>query len=229
MENLTNLVIQYKQSKNKQIIDKIYSELKNTVRQKTQFIYYAKWYPMNLYHKCKYCRNCDKLNNVPKSEHNIICKDCNICKCIKGFFNLKKHNLCDFEDVENDIWLEIMRVIENFDITKDFNTYLFSCLWEFVPTFITKDFIKSLSHKSLTQQDDKGNEYEIDVAIEEKIDPLFTPEAILKVCETKREKEVVNLFLNDKTMTQEKAGKKLKISHQAISLILTKLQNRLLK
>jgi len=229
MENITNLVIQYKQSKNKQIMDKIYLELKTTIRQKTQFIYYAKWYPMNLYHKCKYCRNCDKLNNVPKSEYSIICKDCHTCKCIKGFFNLRKNNLCDPEDVENDIWVEIMRVIENFDITKDFNSYLFSCLWEFVPSFITKDFIKSLSHKSLSQQDEGGNEYEIDMPVEEEIEPIISSEDILKVCETDREKEVVNLFLNDKKMTQEKAGKKLKISHQAISLILAKLQNRLIK
>jgi RNA polymerase sigma factor (sigma-70 family) len=228
MINLTNLVIQYKKTKNQAIIDKIYIELKTTIQQKARFIYYAKFYPLNLYHPCKYCRSCDKLNNVPKGEHSIICKDCEVCRCIKGFFNLKKDNLCEFEDVENDIWLEVLRVIENFDITKDFNTYLFSCLWEFVPTFITKDYVKSLSNKSLTKTDDEGNEAEIDIP-DEQAETKLSLEEILKECKSKREKELLNLFLNDKSMTQEKAGEILGISQQAISLIFNKLQEKLKK
>ena len=182
----------------------------------------------NLYHPCKYCRNCNKLNGVPKEEHNIICKDCDVCKCIKGFFNLKRDNLCEYEDIENDIWLEVLRVIENFDITKDFNIYLFSCLWEFIPTFITKSFVKSLLNKSLIRIDGEGNEIEIDIS-EEKTEPKLSLEENLKVCKTKREREVINLFLNDNKMTQEKAGKILGISHQAISLIFNKLQQKLKK
>lgn len=226
MINLTELVKQYKEIKNKTILDKIYLELKSTIQQKAKFIYYAKFYPLNLYHPCKYCRNCDKLNNIPREEHNTICKDCEICRCIKGWFNLRKDNLCDYEDVENDIWLEVLRVIENFDMTKNFNTYLFSCLWEFVPTFVTKDFIKSLSNKSLTQKDKEGNETEVDIS-EEKEEPKLSLEDILKVAKTKREKELINLFLTDKKMTQEKAGKLLGITQQAISLIFNKLQKRL--
>jgi RNA polymerase sigma factor (sigma-70 family) len=226
MLNLTNLVKEYKQTKNKQIKEQICTELKSTIQDKARFIYYAKFYPLNLYHPCKYCKNCNKLNDIPKEEHNTICKDCEVCKCIKGFFNLNKDHLCEYFDVENDIWLEVLRVIENFDITKDFNIYLFSCLWEFIPTFITKDFVKSLSNKSLTQQDEEGNETQIDIS-DEKIEEKLSLEDILKVVKTKREKEVIHLFLNDKTMTQEKAGELLGISHQAISLILKKLQKRL--
>ena len=226
MINLTELVKEYKQTKNQVIINEIYTELKSIIQQKARFIYYAKFYPLNLYHSCKYCRNCDKLNNVPKEEHISICKDCEVCRCIKGFFNLKKDNLCEFEDVENDIWLEVLRTIENFDITKDFNIYVFSCLWEFVPTFITKDFIKSLSNKSLTQQDDEGNESQI-VILDEQEEPKLSSEEIFKVATTKREKELINLFLNDKTMNQEKAGKLLGLTQQAISLILNKLKKKL--
>jgi len=240
MINLTNLVKEYKEKKDKILLNQIYTELQSTIKQKARFIYYAKFYPLNLYHPCKFCRNCNKLNNVPKNEHNIICKYCDICKCIKGFFNLKKNNLCEFEDVENDIWLEVMRTIEDFDITKDFNTYLFSNLWEFIPSFITKDFVKSLSNKSLTKLDDEGNETQIDISEEGEIDKLNkeqeiqqkfekTKNKILSLCKTEREKIVINLFLNDKTMTQDKAGEILKISQQAISLILNKLQKRLKK
>lgn len=228
MINLTELVKEYKLTKNKTILNSIYLELKSTIVQKAKFIYYRKWYPLNLYHFCKYCKHCTKLNNIPKKEHNLICKECEKCKCIKGFFNLKKDNLCEYSDVENDIWLEVLRVIENFDITKNFNTYLFSCLWEFVPSFITKDFIKSLSNQSLTQEDSQNNEPQIDIIDENQKSEIYQDE-ILKICKTKREREVINLFFENKTMTQEKAGKILNITHQAISLILHKLQNRLRK
>jgi RNA polymerase sigma factor (sigma-70 family) len=228
MINLTNLVIEYKKTKSKQIINQIYNELKNIIKQKARFIFYAKWYPLNLYHPCKYCRNCNKLNNIPKGEHNIICKDCDICKCIKGFFNLKKDALCDYEDVENDLWLEILRSINNFDITKDFNTYLFADLWEWMPSFITKDFIKPLSNKSLTQNDEEGNEVQIDIP-EESEEKILSLDEIFKITKSKREKDLINLFLNDKTMTQEKAGKILSLTQQAISLILKKLRERILK
>jgi RNA polymerase sigma factor (sigma-70 family) len=227
MLNLTNLVIQYKQSKDKSIIDKIYTELKSIIQQKAKFIYYAKWYPMNLYHKCKHCRNCEKLNNVPKSEHNLICKDCNECNCIKGFFNLKKSNLCEYEDVENDIWLEIMRTIENFDITKDFNTYLFSNLWEFIPSFITKNFVKSLLNKSLTKVDSEGNETEMEIADEEEKDNQFDIETIIKLCKTEQEKEIIQLLI--KGLKQKEIAEKLEVSEQYISKKLIKLRKQLKK
>jgi RNA polymerase sigma factor (sigma-70 family) len=231
MTNLTELVKEYKKTKNNLIIDKIYAELKSTIQQKAGYIYFTKYYPLNLYHNCKFCRNCDKLNNVPKSEHIIICKDCDICKCIKGFFNLRKNNLCEYEDVENDIWLEIMRTIENFDITKDFNTYLFSCLWEFVPSFITKNFVKSLSNKSLTKIDEEGNETEMEIPDEQdkKTEPKISIEEIFEICKDNFEKKILTLILQGKTINRTVIAKELNVSPQYISLILKDLRKRLKK
>ena len=227
MINLTNLVKEYKQTKNKLIIDKIYLELKITIKQKAKFIYYHKWYPLNLYHPCKFCRNCKQLNNVPKSEHNLICKECNKCKCIKGFFNLKKNNLCEYEDIENDIWLEILRTIENFDITKDFNVYLFSNLWEFIPTFITKNFVKSLLNKSLIQTDEEGNETMIESEIES--EPKISIEEIFKVCKTEMERKICKLYLENPNLSQEELAEKLGTYKMNISRIINRLQKRLKK
>jgi len=228
MINLTNLIREYRQEKDRLILDKIYLELKSTIKQKAKYIYFSKWYPLNLYHKCKFCRNCNELNNIPKKEHYIICKDCKKCRCVKGYFNLNKNNLCDYEDIENDIWLEILRVVDNFDIDKDFNTYLFSCLWEFMPSFITKDFVKSLTNKSLTQKDEEGNETQIDIP-DESEEVKLSLEDIFKECKTKKEKKLITLFLKDKKMTQEEAGKIMKLSQQSISLIFNRLQKKLKK
>jgi len=228
MQNLTPLILKYKQNKTVTLLDKIYLELKSTIKQKAKFIFFAKWYPMNLYHKCKQCRNCDKLNNIPKSEYQLICKDCDNCRCIKGFFNLKKSNLCEYEDVENDIWLEILRTIENFDETKDFNTYVFSCLWDFVPSFITKDFIKSLTHKSLTQQDDEGNEIQIDISDgQEEPNPKPALQEILKECKTDMEKKVCELYLENPQLSQEEIAEKLGTYKMDISRIINGLRKRL--
>jgi len=230
MINLTDLVKEYKQTKNKQILDKIYTGLKSTISDKSKFIFYHKFYPLNLYHPCKYCRNCDKLNNVPKEEHNIICKSCEMCKCIKGFFNLKKDNLCEYEDVENDLWLEILRTINNFDITKDFNTYLFSDLWEWIPSFITKDFVKSLSNKSLTQEDEEGNETQIDIPEEqEEANSKPSIQEILNMCKTDIEKKICELYIENPILSQEEIAEKLKMTQQNISLTLNKLRKRLKK
>lgn len=224
MINLTNLVIEYKSTKNKIHLDKIYKELFLVIQQKAKYIYFVKWYPLNLYHPCKYCRNCIKLKNVPKEEHNLICKDCQECKCIKGFFNLHKNNLCEYEDVENDIWLEVLRIIDNFDITKDFNTYLFSCLWEFIPTFITQNFIKSMTNKSLVKVDEDGNEIILDISDGNQ---KLRINDFLNLCQNEKEKTIVQLL--SKGLTQKQIANKLKYSQQNISLIIKKLQEKIKK
>jgi RNA polymerase sigma factor (sigma-70 family) len=230
MDKLTKLVLEYQKTKSQITFKEILEMLNPVIKKKATYVFYGKWYPLNLYHPCKFCRVCTKLNNTPKSEHSLICKECKECKCVKGFFNLKKNNLCEYEDVEQDLLLTILQMIDKFvpEPNKEFNNYLYTTLWEWMPTFLTKDFVKSLSHKSLTQSDEEGNETQIDIP-EEKEEPKLSMEEILKVTTTKREKELINLFLNDKMMTQEKAGKTLGITQQAISLVFNKLQKKLKK
>jgi len=230
MINLTNLVKEYKQTKNKLIIDKIYLELKITIKQKAKFIYYHKWYPLNLYHPCKYCRNCKQLNNVPKEEHITICKDCDVCKCIKGWFNLRKDGLCEYQDVEQDLNLEILRVIDNYDKEKgDFNSYLFSCLWNFIPSFITKNFVTSLQNKSLTKINEEGNEIEIDPPNEQEEKPEISITEIFSTCKTDLERKVLEIILNNKKISNIKIAKELGINPQLASQILKKLKQRIKK
>jgi RNA polymerase sigma factor (sigma-70 family) len=228
MDKLTTLILKYKENKSQIILKEIFEILNLIIKKKATYVYFAKWYPLNLYHPCKYCRVCDKLNNVPKSEHSLFCKDCEKCKCIKGFFNLNKNNLCSYKDVEQDLNLTIMQMLEKFTPEKEFSHYLYTTLWDWRPSFLTKDFVKSFSNQSLTQINDSGDEVQIDVK-DEKEEPKISIEDIFKVAESKREKEIIQLFLNDKSMTQEKAGEILGITQQTISLIFNKLQKKLKK
>jgi RNA polymerase sigma factor (sigma-70 family) len=228
MDKLTTLILEYQKAKSQTIFKEILTILNPVIKKKATYIFFAKWYPLNLYHPCKFCRVCTKLNNMPKNEHSLICKECEECKCEKGFFNLNKNHLCEYEDVEQDLLLIILQMIDKFIPEKEFNNYLYTTLWDWMPTFLTKDFVKSFSNKSLTQTDETGNEIQIDIS-EEIEESKLSLEEILKVAQTKQEKKLINLFLNDKKMTQEIAGEIIGISQQAISLILNKLRKKLKK
>ena len=241
MNNLTNLIIKYKEIKTPVILTEIFEILSPAMKKKATHTFFAKWYPLNLYHPCKFCRNCNKLNNIPKSEHSLICENCDICKCVKGFFNLNKNNLCEYNDVYNDLYLTVLEMINKFIPEKEFDNYFYTSLWEWKPSFINQNFVKSLLNKPLTKSNEEGEEYElIEVAEDSEIDKInLKQEARLKyeeivikllsLCQTKTEKTVVNLFLNDKKMTQEKAGAILGFTQSYISLILKSLRKRFKK
>src|SRR5574343_1243422 len=147
MENLTPLVREYKKTNNPVLMTEICNELTPLIKQKANFIFYKKYYPLSLYNKCYSCQICDN-----KSKSN--CKLCKKCSCIKGTFNLNKSGLCELEDVESDLWVEVLRIIKNYDVTKDFDTYLYSSIWDVRPSFITMDFIKSLQEESFLEESD---------------------------------------------------------------------------
>jgi RNA polymerase sigma factor (sigma-70 family) len=227
MINLTQLVIEYKKTKDNNTFNLIYKGLQPIIKKKTDYIYKSKWYPFNMYHPCKFCRNCNKLNNVPRSEHSIVCQECDKCTCIKGFFNLRKDNLCEYQDVENDLWTEVLRIIDDYDKTKDFNTYLVSSLWNFIPNFITKNFITSILNKSLTQQDEEEIESEIEILVEPKQNNNINLEEILKKCKTENERKICELYLKNQKLTLEEIGQELGMTKQNISLIINRLRKRL--
>jgi RNA polymerase sigma factor (sigma-70 family) len=230
MDKLTTLVLDYQKNKSQITFKEILEMLNPVIKKKATYVFYGKWYPLNLYHPCKFCRNCEKLNNIPKSEHKIICEDCDKCKCVKGWFNLNKNHLCEYEDVEQDLLLVILQMINKFTPEKEFNNYLYTTLWEWMPTFFTKDFVKSITNKSLTQEDEEGNETQIDIpdySGETKSKPSF--QEILKVCKTDMEKKVCELYLENPKLSQEEIAEKLGTYQRDISRIINKLRKRLKK
>lgn len=234
MKNLTELVKEYKQTKEQKLLDLIFEELRYTIKKKSKNIFFNKWYPYSLYHKCKSCRECKKDENISLEEQKIICENCEKCSCIKGSFNLKKSGLCDYNDIKNDLVLEILRIIKNYNPEKDFNTYLFASLWEWYPSFLNKNFIKSLQNKTLTTVNSEGEENEFEVeeepaqtALEEKEETAITIEQIYNVCKNDTERKTLELL--EKGLNQRQIAKELKVSYQYISLIIKELRKKLKK
>jgi len=188
MTNTEKLIKQYKQTKDKKTFDNIFILLKPVVITKAKYIYHKKFYPFSLYNRCYNCRQCKETNK-------LICENCEKCTCVKGTFNLKRNNLCEYSDIENDLYLDILRMIETYDINKNWNTYFYASLWNWQPTFLTKEFLHSLLNKPFY-----NNEKNIDVRSD---DDNFQTEMVKKFKKihkqilTKREQQIFRILLQD--------------------------------
>jgi len=231
---LEYFVDDYKNTKNDFSFKRIYNILKPYVNKKARFLYEHKWYSANQFKKCKFCLHCKRIDGKSKEMKKIICEECLICECDKRTFNLKKYGLCDLKEVIQDLWIVISdTVVKNYDCSKkNFKQFVENSLYAYEPSFINADFINLLKNKSTTYIEDE-KEQEMDV-----VDPCSEKnqdnqesmiEQIRTVCKSKREIELIELYLNNEVMTQEKAGEVLHISQPAIFKIFKKLQKRLEK
>jgi RNA polymerase sigma factor (sigma-70 family) len=213
-----SLIKEYKQIKDKKILDQIYLSLNPVIKNKARYIFEKKYYPLSLYYRCYNCLQCKKQ----KSEQ---CQECTLCSCVKGTFNLKKRHLCSQEDIENDLWIDVLRMIETYDMSKKWDNYFYASLWNWQPTFLTKNFIKSLLDESLEESNDVEK-------IEESTQRIVKIEAdnlieIAKGILSEDEMKILYILLLPKKLTHLQIAKKLNVSQQTVSLKLAKIRKKL--
>lgn len=227
MNNLTSLVQEYKQTNNPTLMNKIYTELNPLIQTKASFIFYKKYYPLSLYNKCYPCQKCT-------NQLNSNCKTCKKCTCIKGTFNLYKSHLCELEDVESDLWLEILKIIKSYDVTRDFDTYLYASIWNILPSFLTMDFIKSIKTESLskTYRDNTTGEKEDDfqlgvltVDYHLLLEKQSNLEIIFDSCKTDTERNI--LKLTSAGYNQKEIGEQLNVTPQYICQVMKAVKERI--
>lgn len=225
MDNLTPLIREYKLTNNQALMNKIYIELNPLIQTKASFIFYRKYYPLSLYNRCP---SCDKCANHLKSN----CKTCKKCTCIKGTFNLYKSGLCELEDVESDLWIEILKIIKSYDITRDFDTYLYASIWNILPSFLTVSFIKTLQHKSLDvpkydykDYEDEHDRTPMDCTSDSLLEKRFNLEIIFDSCKTDTEKNI--LKLTSAGYNQKEIGEKLNVTPQYINQVMKLVKSRI--
>lgn len=218
--NIEILVKEYKQTQNKKILNDIFISLKKLVQKKSKYVYHKKFYPLSLYSKCSECRNC---------QDKTQCEGCIKCTCIKGTFNLKRNQLCDYEDVENDLWLEILRIIKNYNITKNFDTYLYASLWEWRPSFVNKNLLKEIETRSLTRSEecDSISEDVPDYTSGEQNQLGWKIEEIERICKTKNEQLVLSILLSNNRLNQEEIATKANLTRQTVSKIIKTLRKKI--
>ena len=126
------------------------------------------------------------------------------------------------EDIEQDLMLEILKMIKKYDGIRDFNTYLISSLWKYKPSFVNREFINCLGQDQISEHEESEK-----VAYE--IENNFFAEDILSFCKSENEKKVMFAYLSDTSLSQLEIARKIGVSQQYISLILLGLQKKLKK
>lgn len=142
----------------------------------------------------------------------------------KQKFRIKnsEFRICDtkqveLEDVIQELYLKVLKLIENCDINKPFDVYLYSALWCWKPSFLNIDFFNNWLNKSLNCiVDEDGEEVYYDIPVfpkfeeEINIDDLFFDL-------TKDERKLLNLLKDDPELTQTELAKYLGVTQQRIS------------
>lgn len=222
MINVTSLVIKYKKDKNPATLNEIMSHLHPVIKQKAKYIFKKKYFPYSLYHKCKSCQHCKTQNNLTCLQHIFDHLDCPACSCIKGTFNLSKIGTVDYVDIEHDLIMEVMRLINNFDITKDFNVYLFATLWKWNPSFLTESFIQELNHTEFKE------EIMNNIITEKPEGDFLLRDFIDEVVPDKRDREILR-YLCEEKLDARQIAKKMGLSKTHIYNIINKLRKKLKK
>ncbi|HEY0088654.1 MAG TPA: sigma factor [Candidatus Lokiarchaeia archaeon] len=130
----------------------------------------------------------------------------------------------ELEDVKQDVCLEIMRLINNFDITKSFNTYLISSLYKYQPHFVNKAFINELVGVSLDHIEEDIGEFVKSNTSANSVFADLAVEDILNQFENSIDKNIVKSYLENPNITESELGAKYKVTQQYISLRLGEIR-----
>lgn len=189
MINLNKLVKSYKKSKDNKLLEEIFINLNNIIKERAKFVFYQ-----------------------------------------QDFFGTKEIKLyltkqIELLDVIQDLNLFILKLIKNYDIKQPFENYLFRSLKFYKPSFINKEFIKTLKTQSIYQMNKEGEEENI---AEEKL-ILEYKEIEFNEPLTEKEQEIFDLIKEDMNLTQEDIAKELGISQQSVSIIIASIKEKIQK
>jgi RNA polymerase sigma factor (sigma-70 family) len=205
------LVIEYKKTKQQSLINEIFKLLNTLLVKKAKNIFYHQKFPQHTYKK----RILDNETGEYVEKEFVEC------------FRLCDIKKIDFEDVLQELRLEIFRIIENYDITRQFYTYLISSLWKWRPECIrTKQFAVELSDiGSGEMEDDELNNFE---NIGEETEPIPEKQNMMKNFEalTKQEKKLIKLKLSRPQLNQTQIAESLGVTQQRVSEILRNLRKK---
>jgi len=181
MDNLNELVNQYKKTQDDKIFEQILVILQPKLRKKVDFIY-----------------------------------------------NKLKYYKIELKDIQQELYLKILKIINEYNPKEPFENYFFSSLKTWLPKLQIEDII---NYELLFKINEEGEEIEINVGNKhfKKSNTNLNMEDILHECISDNEKKICQLYLENPDITEEEIGKELKMTKQAISLIIKKLRNRLKK
>jgi len=129
---LHQLVKEYKKTNNQKFLNEIVILLTPIIKSKARFIYHKKWF------------------NVNRDSHN------------PKYINLKQSGKTTIEDVEQELWLTLIRIIKEYNSKKSFEAYLGISLNNWRPSFLNSSFTNSTNEYALVDYDQEQLESKID-------------------------------------------------------------------
>jgi hypothetical protein len=192
-DNLTGLVIDYKNNPTEKKLAFIFSELKVFIDKTSRRVFYSK---------------CIKIGETTYSISD---------------------SSYELDDVKQDIQMEILRLIKNFDITKSFNTYLIASFFHYRPDFVNKEFINELVNKSLDNTEEDFDKVYDSFIVDKPIVTAFIVDDILELCTDKLDKDIIKSYAENPSIKESELADKYKVTQQYISLRLVEIRKILKK
>jgi hypothetical protein len=212
MKTLNELAIEYKKTKNKIILNQLFVLLQSLVKAKAKHTFYKRKFVKRMI-------DVEMLDNEGTQK---------IIQRLPQCFKLVDTHLLELEDVEQELNLEILSLLEKYDVSRPFDKFLYSSLWNWKPNFINKDFINQLGNVSLsamTEEDNENSELMNNFAVYPKFDETFD------VCDmfsdlTELEEKLLNLLKVSPDANQTQLAKKLYVTQARVSQMLTEIRKK---
>ena len=206
---LDKLAKEYIETKDKTILVKIFKLLKHILKQKASFVFYQK-----TFHEGKITGHIKSLDGkkIPVYEHN---------------FRLVDTKQTELEDVEQELAIEVIRILKKYKPTESFETYLFAAIWNWTPKFARKNkFFNYLKFNTMNVIDDTGKEKSLIDDIPQEISAY--EENFVDMFEnlTENEIKIINLFQENGNIKQPEIARIIGITQQGVSFILKNLRKK---
>lgn len=170
------------------------------------------------------------LDQIFKNLNNILNEKASYIFYKQTFFGKEEIKLCDtkqieLDDVKQELYLEVLRIINEYNIRLPFENYLYSNLKLWKPKFINADFLKNFKTQSIYQTNDEGEE-------ENLADNMSSPEPLnieFNTPLTEKEQEIWELLQGDLHLSQEEIAEELSISQKSVSNLISSIKKKLQK
>jgi len=205
---LNKLAKEYSENKDKIVLTKIFAILKNLLKKKASFVFYAR-----KFHEGKITGHIKTLEGkkIPVYKHN---------------FKLCETGQTELADVQSELAIELIRILKKYKPEQDFETYLIGALWNWTPKFARKNkFFNYLKFNSMSVVDDEGKEKSL---IDEIPQPESSDNNFIDMFEnlTENEIKVINLFQENGNIKQTEIARIIGVTKQRVKQILQGLKNK---
>jgi RNA polymerase sigma factor (sigma-70 family) len=209
-KELDLLAKEYVKNKDRNVLTKIFNILKYIIKKKAAYIYYV-----NIFHEGKIVG------------HQIMQPQNKKVPIHEFTFKLSETGQVDLEDIEQELALEIIRILNKWNPKYPFDTYLFGALWQWLPKFARKNkFLKVFKLNSMNIIDENGEEKSLidgipatEIKNEENLIDLF--ENL-----TENEKKIIILYQENLNITQTEIAMALGITQSGVCRLLQGLKKK---